>query len=443
MSAAGSPPPQVPFGRERRGVKVEPQPGHVPAVGKRLDTVRIRADFPILSRKVNGHALIYLDNAATSQKPRQVIQSIVDYYERYNANVHRGVHTLSVEATDAYEEARRKVARFINAPSEKSVIWTRNASEAINLVAYSWGEANVGEGDNIVTTAMEHHSDIVPWQQLARRRGAQVRYIPVGQHGALDMAAARKLIDRRTKLVAAMHASNVLGVVNPVEELARLAHAAGALMLVDGAQSVPSMPVDVRALGCDFLAFSAHKMCGPTGIGVLYGREDVLERMAPWMFGGDMISEVTYEGAKWNDLPYKFEAGTPNIADAIATGVAADYLADLGMKNVWAHEQALGAYALERFKELEEFHVMGPEDPHLRGGLVSFFHDTIHPHDLGQALDRMGIAIRTGHHCAMPLVRGHGIAAAARASFYIYNTESEIDSLIDGLKDAVGYFARK
>ena len=408
-----------------------------------FDTARIRADFPILSRKVNGHPLVYLDNAATSQKPRQVIQSIVDYYERYNANVHRGVHTLSVEATDAYEEARRKVARFINAPSEKSVIWTRNASEAINLVAYSWGDANIGEGDNIVTTAMEHHSDIVPWQQLARRRGAQVRYIPIGRQGALDMAGARRLIDRRTKLVAAMHTSNVLGVVNPVEELARLAHAAGALMLVDGAQSVPSMPVDVQALGCDFLAFSAHKMCGPTGIGVLYGREDVLEGMQPWMFGGDMISEVTYEGAKWNDLPYKFEAGTPNIADAIATGAAVDYLVGLGMKNVWAHEQSLGAYALERFKELEEFHVMGPKDAHLRGGLVSFFHDSVHPHDLGQALDRMGIAIRTGHHCAMPLVRGHGIAAAARASFYIYNTESEIDALIDGLKEAVGYFARK
>lgn len=414
-----------------------------PSGGTLLDTARIRADFPILNRQVNGRTLIYLDNAATSQKPRHVIQSIVDYYERYNANVHRGVHTLSVEATDVYEEARRKVARFINAPSEKSVIWTRNTSEAINLIAYSWGDANVGEGDNIVTTAMEHHSDIVPWQQLARRKGAQVRYIPVGRQGALDMAVARNLIDRRTKLVAAMHASNVLGTINPVGELALIAHAVGALMLVDGAQSVPSMPVDVQALGCDFLAFSAHKMCGPTGIGVLYGREDVMERMQPWMFGGDMISEVTYEGAKWNDLPYKFEAGTPNIADAIATGAAVDYLDELGMGNVWAHEQALGAYALERFKELEEFHVMGPRAPGLRGGLVSFFHDTVHPHDLGQALDRMGIAIRTGHHCAMPLVRGHGIAAAARASFYIYNTEAEIDALIDGLKDAAGYFARK
>jgi cysteine desulfurase/selenocysteine lyase len=410
---------------------------------RRLDVARIRNDFPILERMVNGHPLVYLDNAATSQKPRQVIQALVDYYERYNANVHRGVHTLSVEATEAYEEARRKVARFINAPSERCVVWTRNTSESINLVAYSWGDAGVTEGDNIVTTAMEHHSDIVPWQQLARRKGAQVRYIPITVQGALDLGAARRLIDRRTKLVASMHASNVLGVVNPVESLAELAHAAGALMLIDGAQSVPSMSVDVQALDCDFLAFSAHKMCGPTGVGVLYVRPDILEKMQPWMFGGDMISEVTYEGAVWNDLPYRFEAGTPNIAGAIATGAAVDYLTGLGMDNVWAHEQALGAYALERFKELEQFHLLGPRDPAGRGGLLAFYHDTVHPHDLGQVLDRSGIAIRTGHHCAMPLVRSQGIVAAARASWYVYNTEQEIDALIDGLKDAVDYFSRQ
>ena len=427
------------------GERVEPQAEHKRVrarAARSLDTARIRADFPILEREVNGHPLVYLDNAATSQKPRQVIQALVDYYERYNANVNRGVHTMSVEATDAYEEARRKVARFINAPGEECVIWTRNTSESLNLVAYSWGDANIREGDNIVTTAMEHHSDIVPWQQVARRNGAELRYIPVTADGVLDFGAAGRLIDRRTRLVAAMHASNVLGVVNPVEELARLAHARGALMLVDGAQSVPSMPVDVQALDCDFLAFSAHKMLGPTGIGVLYVRREVLDKMAPWMFGGDMISEVTYEGAKWNDLPYRFEAGTPNIADAIATGVAVDYLTALGMDNVWAHEQALGAYALDRFKELEQFRVLGPKDPELRGGLVAFVHDTIHPHDLGQALDRVGIAIRTGHHCAMPLVRSQGIVAAARASFYIYNTEAEIDALISGLKEAVSYFSR-
>ena len=396
-----------------------------------------------MERKVNGRPLVYLDNAATSQKPRQVIQALVDYYERYNANVHRGVHTLSIEATEAYEEARRKVARFINAPDETCVLWTHNTSESLNLAAYSWGDANVTEGDNIVTTAMEHHSDIVPWQQLARRKRAELRYIPVTPEGTLDMDAAPYLINRRTKLVAAMHASNVLGAVNPVRELAELAHRQGALMLVDGAQSVPSMPVDVQALGCDFLAFSAHKMLGPTGIGALYVRPDVLEKMQPWMFGGDMISEVTYEGAKWNDLPYRFEAGTPNIADAIATGVAVDYLSALGMDNVWAHEQALGEYALERFKELEQFTVLGPEAPEKRGGLVAFYHDAIHPHDLGTALDRMGIAIRTGHHCAMPLIRSHGIVAAARASFYVYNTGAEIDVLIDGLKEAVEYFAKQ
>ncbi len=407
-----------------------------------LDAASVRADFPILERKVNGRPLVYLDNAATSQKPRQVIQSIVDYYERYNANVHRGVHTLSQEATEAYEEARRKVARFINAPDESCVIWTRNTSESINLVAYSWGDANVDDGDNIVTTAMEHHSDIVPWQQLASRKRAELRFIPVTSDGVLDLDAAGRLIDGRTKLVAAMHASNVFGTVNPVPALAHLAHARGALILIDGAQSVPVMPVDVRALDCDFLAFSAHKMLGPTGIGVLYARPRILERMQPWMFGGDMISEVTYEGAKWNDLPYRFEAGTPNIADAIATGVAVDYLNGLGMHNVWAHERAVGAYALRRILDIGQFTVLGPLDPNLRGGLVAFYHPTVHPHDLGTALDRMGIAIRTGHHCAMPLVRAQGIVAAARASFYVYTTEAEIDSLVDGLTSALDYFTR-
>jgi cysteine desulfurase/selenocysteine lyase len=407
-----------------------------------LDTARIRQDFPVLGRKVNGRPLVYLDNAATSQKPRQVIQALVDYYERYNANVHRGVHTLSVEATDAYEEARRKVARFINAPDESCVIWTRNTSESLNLIAYSWGDDNVQAGDNIVTTAMEHHSDIVPWQQLALRRGAELRFIPVTADGLLDIDAAEHLIDSRTKLVTAMHASNVLAVVNPVRELARLAHARGALMAVDGAQSVPSMPVDVRELDCDFLAFSAHKMLGPTGTGVLYGRPPVLENMRPWMFGGDMISEVTYRGAKWNDLPYRFEAGTPNIADAIATGVAVDYLVALGMDRVWAHERELGAYALSRIAALEQFHILGPKDPAQRGGLVAFHHDSIHPHDIGTALDRMGIAIRTGHHCAMPLVRGFGIVAAARASFYVYTTTAEVDALIGGLTEALAYFQR-
>ena len=412
------------------------------AAGAPLDVEKIRADFPILGRQVNGQPLVYLDNAATSQKPRQVIESLVDYYERYNSNVHRGVHTLSIEATEAYEEARGKMQRFINAPTPQSVIWTRNTSESLNLVAYAWGDANVGPGDEIVVTAMEHHSNIVPWQQLALRKGATVKIIRVDESGYLDMEHAADLITERTKIVSATHMSNVLGTVNDVKALAAAAHRVGAVMLVDGAQSVPHMPVDVQDLDCDFMAFSAHKMLGPMGIGVLYGRPEILEAMPPWMFGGDMILEVTYEDASWNDLPYKFEAGTPNVADAIATGVAVDYLSGLGMENVWAHEQQLTKYALGRFAELEPIRLLGPRDADSKGGVISFFHDSVHSHDLGTALDQLGIAIRTGHHCAMPLVRSHGIVSAARASFYIYNTEDEVDVLIDGLKEADRYFSK-
>ena len=394
-----------------------------------LDVELIRQDFPILKREVNGHPLVYLDNAATTQKPRQVIDALVDFYEQNNANVHRGVHTLSIESTDLYELARTKTQRFINAPCPESVIWTRNTSESINLVAQTWGRANVKAGDNIVTTAMEHHSNIVPWQQLAEQTGAELRYIPIGDDGTLRMEAAENLIDPRTKIVAAVHVSNVLGVINPVHELAALARSVGAVVLIDAAQSVPHMPIDVQSLGCDFLAFSAHKMLGPTGIGVLYGRPELLEAMPPFLFGGDMIIEVTYEGARWNDLPYKFEAGTPNIADAVATGAAVDYLTDIGMERIAAHEQDLTAYALKRMAEIETIKIFGPTDASMRGAVISFVHDTLHPHDLGTALDSMGIAIRTGHHCAMPLVRSYGVVAAARASFYIYNTEKEVDLL--------------
>jgi cysteine desulfurase/selenocysteine lyase len=407
-----------------------------------LDVESIRADFPILTRLVNGHTLTYLDNAATSQKPSQVIQSLVDYYERYNSNVHRGVHTLSIEATEAYEEARGKVQRFINAPSPESIIWTRNTSESLNLVAYTWAEANVGAGDEIVTTAMEHHSNIVPWQQLAMRKGATLKIIPETETGRLDMEQAAALITERTKIVATTHMSNVLGTVVDVKALADAAHAVGAVIIVDGAQSVPHMPVDVQALDCDFMAFSAHKMLGPTGIGVLYGRPEILQVMPPWMFGGDMILEVSYEDASWNDLPYKFEAGTPNIADAIATGAAVDYLEALGMDNVWAHEQQITGYALDRFAELECINLLGPREVEDKGAVISFSHDSVHSHDLGTALDQLGIAIRTGHHCAMPLIRSHGIVSAARASFYIYNTEAEVDVLIDGLKEAERYFSK-
>jgi cysteine desulfurase/selenocysteine lyase len=407
-----------------------------------FDVDAIRADFPILSRKINGQELVYLDNAATSQKPKQVIQALTDYYEQTNANVHRGVHTLSIEATDGYELARTKVAKFINAPRPEEVIWTRNTSESLNLVAATWADSNIGESDNIVITAMEHHSNIVPWQQLAAKKNAELRYLPAGADGLLDVSDVDTIIDCRTKLVAATHMSNVLGTINPIAMLAERVHAVGGVILVDAAQSVPHMPVDVQELDADFLCFSAHKMLGPTGIGVLYGKYDLLDEMPPFMFGGDMILEVTYEDATWNDLPYKFEAGTPNIADAIATGAAVDYLSELGMDNVWEHEQELTAYAMDQMSSLDNLRILGPQDPALRGGVISFIHETIHPHDLGTALDQQGIAIRTGHHCAMPLIRSFDVVAAARASFYIYNTKSEVDALVNGISETEGYFSR-
>ena len=407
-----------------------------------FDIDAIRADFPILSRKINGQNLIYLDNAATSQKPKQVIAALTDYYEQTNANVHRGVHTLSIESTDDYELARTKVAKFINAPRPEEVIWTRNTSESLNLVAATWAEKNVGEGDNIVITVMEHHSNIVPWQQLAAKKNAELRYLAAAEDGLLDVSNVDSIIDSRTKIVAATHMSNVLGTINPIAMLANQVHAVGGVILVDAAQSVPHMAVDVQELDADFLCFSAHKMLGPTGIGVLYGKYDLLDEMPPYMFGGDMILEVTYEDASWNDLPYKFEAGTPNIADAIATGAAVDYLSELGMDNVWQHEQELTAYAMEQILSLDNVKILGPENPSLRGGVISFIHDTIHPHDLGTALDQQGIAIRTGHHCAMPLVRSFDVVAAARASFYIYNTKSEVDALVNGINETEGYFSR-
>jgi len=409
---------------------------------RELDVATVRADFPILSRKINGHPLVYLDNAATTQKPRQVIDAIINYYEQTNSNVHRGVHTLSVESTEAYELARAKVAKFINAPRPETVIWTRNTSESLNLVAATWADANVNEGDNIVITAMEHHSNIVPWQQLAARKKAELRYLAAGKDGLLDMSNVKSIIDSRTKIVSVTHISNVLGTINPVAELANRAHEVGAVILIDAAQSVPHMPVDVQAIDADFLCFSAHKMLGPTGIGVLYGKYDLLDEMPPYMFGGDMILEVTYEDARWNDLPYKFEAGTPNIADAIATGAAVDYLTDLGMENVWEHEQQLTSYALDRITPLKGITIFGPEDPALRGGVISFVHDKIHPHDLGTALDQQGIAIRTGHHCAMPLIRSYDVVAAARASFYVYNTKTEIDALVSGISETERYFVQ-
>ena len=406
-----------------------------------LDVERIRDDFPILSRKVHGKPLVYLDNAATSQKPRAVIQALTEYYETYNSNVHRGVHTLSMEATDRYEEAREKVARFINAETPESIIWTRNATESINLVAHSWAESNISEGDEIVVTRLEHHSNLVPWQRIAARNGAALRFLDLTEDGAVDMTGAASVINARTKLLAVTQVSNSLGTVVPVKELAGMARSVGAAVLVDGAQSVPHQPVDVEDLGCDFLALSGHKMMGPTGIGALYARREVLEQMEPFLHGGEMVLEVSYEDASWNELPMRFEAGTPNIADAIALGAAVDYLTALGMENVREHEKQLTAYALDAFRELEEVDLFGPMDVDRRGGILSFHSFDVHPHDLGTFLDQEGVAIRTGHHCTMPLMGVLGVPATARASLYVYNTEQEVDALVDAVKRALRYFA--
>lgn len=405
------------------------------------DPSAIRADFPILSRQVNGKPLVYLDNAATSHKPRQVIEALTDYYERYNSNVHRGVHTLSVEATDHYEEARIKVARFINAPSPEQLIWVRNTTEAINLVAHTWAKANIKAGDEILATEMEHHSNLVPWQQLAAENGATLKLVGLDDDYKLDMADFEAQLSSKTRLVAVTHMSNVLGTVTPIERIVEAAHRVGALVLVDAAQSVPHMPVDVQALDCDFMAFSGHKMLAPTGIGCLYVRGEVLEQMDPFLHGGDMVLEVTFEDASWNELPMRFEAGTPSIADAIAMGAAVDYLTALGMDDVRRHERELLGYAVGRFRELEEVTCFGTSDLDMRGGVISFTVSDVHPHDLGQVLDSQGIAIRTGHHCAMPLVRSRlNVPATARASFYLYNTEAEVDALIEGLRTTLDYF---
>ena len=407
-----------------------------------FDVERIREDFPILSRKIHGKPLVYLDNAATTQKPSQVIDSLVNYYENFNANVHRGVHSLSMEATDMFEQARVKVSDFINAETSETLIWTRNASESLNIVAHSWARTHIEEGDEILLTPMEHHSNLVPWQELARIKGANIRFIPMTEDGLLNLEDIESLINEKTRLVSVVHMSNALGTINPVKELGQMAHSVDAKFLVDGAQSVPHMPTDVQDMDCDFLAFSGHKMMGPTGIGGLYVKMDTLETMEPFMTGGEMVLEVTYEKASWADLPMKFEAGTPNIADAVALGAAVDYLENLGMDNVHQYEQELTSYALEKFSEVEALGIdlFGPRDTNNRGGILSFTTAEVHPHDLGTILDRMGIAVRTGHHCAMPLIRSLGVAATARASFYIYNTIEEIDALIEGITEALRYF---
>ncbi|MDE0672256.1 MAG: cysteine desulfurase [Caldilineaceae bacterium] len=401
-----------------------------------MDWAAVRSQFPIMERKVQGGIpLVYLDNAASSQKPAAVLEAMSRYYRTSHANVHRGVHTLSEEATVLYEEARQNAGRLINAPSSRECVYVRNTTEGINLVAGSWGRANLGPGDMVVTTTMEHHSNIVPWQILQAERGFDLRYVPVTPEGHLDRGVFGSLMAEEPKLVCFTHVSNVLGTINPVAELTAEAHAAGALVLVDGAQGVPHLPVDVQALGVDFYAYSGHKMCGPTGIGLLWARRELLQAMPPWMGGGEMIREVTLEGSRWNELPYKFEAGTPAIAEAVGLGAAAAYLMGLGMDNVASHGAYLTNYAYNQLVEIEGVHILGP-GPEDRMGLVSFHVDEVHPHDLAAILDLDGVAIRAGHHCAQPLHRSLDLIASARASFYLYNTESEIDRLAAGIERA-------
>lgn len=406
------------------------------------DIEAVRRDFPILQQEHHpGTPLTFLDNAASSQRPEQVIEAMNDYYRRYHANVHRGIHKLSEEATAAYEEARNKIRRFINAGSRREVIFTRGTTESINLVANTWGRKNLGRGDVVISTVMEHHANIVPWQILAAERGFEIRYVPVLTDGTLDMDTFDLwLSTEAVKLVVVVHSSNVLGTINPVEELIQKTHDAEALILLDGAQSVPHMPVDVQALNCDFLVFSGHKMVGPTGIGILYGKRAVLDDMPPWQGGGDMIASVSLEGSTWNDLPYKFEAGTPSIAEAIGLGAAVDYLSALGMDKIHTHEQIITEYALDRLAEIPGLTMYGPP-AEKRGGLVSFTMADVHAHDLAQVLDSDGVAVRAGHHCAMPLHTHLGVSATARASFYLYNTFQEVDRLVDALYRARQLFS--
>jgi cysteine desulfurase/selenocysteine lyase len=399
-----------------------------------LDVTAIRRDFPILTRQVHGRPLVYLDSAASSQKPLAVLDAERHYYHTSHANIHRGVYVLSEEATAAYEQAHEQVARFINADFEE-MVFTKNTTEALNLVAYAWGLHTLRPGDEVVLTQLEHHSNIVPWQQIARRTGATVHYIRLDAQGHLDMEHAATLIGPRTKIVSVAHVSNVLGTVNPVHELGRMAHAHGALVCVDGAQSIPHLPVDVRALDCDFFAFSGHKMLGPTGIGGLYGKRHLLEQMEPFLCGGDMIREVTLEGATWNDLPWKFEAGTPPIAQGIGLAAAVAYLQSVGMEAIQAHAQTLVRYAMEQLQHTPDITMYGPPADE-RGGVVAFNLRGVHPHDVASILDHHGVAIRGGHHCAMPLMRVLGVNGTCRASFYIYNTPDEVDVLIEAIGEA-------
>ena len=401
-----------------------------------LDVERIRRDFPILGETAHGKPIVYLDNAASTQKPRQVIDAISRHYERNNANVHRGIHELSNRATDAYDHARQQVAALLGITDTAELIWTRGTTEGLNLVAYAYGMNNLRQGDEILLSVLEHHSNLVPWQLVAQRTGARLRFLEIDDQGRLDLSMLDELLTERTRIVSITHVSNALGTVNPIKQIAAKAKAAGALMVVDGAQSAPHLPVDVPSLGADFYAFSGHKMCGPTGMGGLWGRREVLEAMPPFHGGGDMIEWVELESSTYAPIPAKFEAGTPNVAGAVGLGAAADYLAGLGREAILAHERALVAYAVERLTEIPDLTVLGPRDLSERSGVVSFTLADIHPHDLATILDSEGVAIRAGHHCCQPLMKCLGVGSTARASFYLYNTPAEVDALVDALHRA-------
>lgn len=401
----------------------------------------IRSYFPILNQEINGHPLVYLDSAATSQKPIQVIEAIKNYYEFENSNVHRGVHTLGNRATDSYEGAREKVRKFINANSTEEIIFTRGTTTALNIVAQSYGRTNVGEGDEIIITYMEHHSNLIPWQQLAKEKGATLKYIDLESDGTLSLDKVRATITDKTKIVSMAYASNVLGTINPIKEIAAIAHEHGAVMVVDGAQGVPHFKTDVQDLDCDFLAFSGHKMCGPTGIGVLYGKKALLENMEPVEFGGEMIDFVGLHESTWKELPWKFEGGTPIIAGAIGLGAAIDFLQEIGLDTIEKHEHDISRYAIDQMQTINGLSIYGPLDPAKRSGLVTFNLDDVHPHDVATVLDMNGIAVRAGHHCAQPLMKWLQCTATARASFYVYNNEEDIDRLVAGLRTAKEYFA--
>lgn len=408
-----------------------------------VDWARVRADFPLIGQSIKGKPIIYLDSAATSQKPRVVIETMKRYYEEYNANVHRGAYNIAAKATQEYEVAREKVRRFLNATSTQEIVFTKGTTEGLNLVAYAWGRKFVKPDDEIVLSELEHHSNLVPWQILAKATGAKLKYIQIREDGTLDVSRLDEIVTKRTRIVSVTGQSNVLGTVTPVRDIARRAREVGAVMVVDGAQSVPHQPVDVQAIGCDFLAFSGHKALGPTGSGALYGRRERLEEMDPFLAGGEMIREVRYDGATWNELPWKFEAGTPGIAQAIGLGVAIDYLSALGMERVREHEARLTRKALALAAETKDLTLYGPRDVAVRGGVITFNFAEIHPHDLATILDEQDrVCVRAGHHCAMPLTHKLGVAATARASFYVYNTEEEVDLLFEALRKAREFFYR-